>query len=180
MSRIGKAVINLPANVSVDVSSEQVKVKGPKGDLSVPLFSGLGIVKDENRVSVTCTNENKSLRAKHGLLRALLFNCVQGVNTGFSKTLLLQGVGYRAVKKGDDLVLSLGYSHDVIFKQPLGISIDILEPTKVKISGIDKQLVGEVAAQIRKFRKPEPYKGKGIRYENEVIIRKAGKTGKKK
>ena len=180
MSRIGNAVISVPTGVDININGDRVDVKGAKGLLMVSLFSGLSLSFEDNKIVVKRENDMKSLKAKHGLFRSLLFNCVKGVTEGFSKVLLLQGVGYRAVKKGNDLVLSLGFSHDVIYKQPDGIQIDVLEPTKIKISGIDKQKVGEVSAQIRKFRKPEPYKGKGIRYENEVIIRKAGKTGKKK
>jgi large subunit ribosomal protein L6 len=124
--------------------------------------------------------DDKKLRAKHGLVRALIQNCVIGTSSGYSKILLLQGVGYRAQKRGKDVVFSLGFSHEVIFKEPPDVTVEVLENTKLKVSGIDKQRVGQVAAQIRAFKEPEPYKGKGIRYENEHVRRKAGKTGSKK
>ena len=169
----------MPSGVSIEMKDDQVNVKGPKGTLTAPRFAGISLNQEGNEVTLSLDNENSGLAPKHGLMRALIANCVTGVTAGFEKNLVLQGVGYRAQLKGKQLVLTLGYSHDVIFDQPDDIKIEVPEPTKVKVTGIDKQRVGQVAAQIRSFRKPEPYKGKGVRYENEQIRRKAGKAGKK-
>lgn len=180
MSRIGNKPIELPAGVTITTGADQITVKGPKGSLQAPMFPGLKIDIDGSVARVARENDSKELRAKHGLLRSLLQNCVVGTTAGYSKVLLLQGVGYRAQKKGKDVVFSLGFSHDVVFKEPADVVVDVLENTKLKVSGIDKQRVGQVAAQIRGFKEPEPYKGKGIRYENEHVRRKAGKAGSKK
>lgn len=180
MSRIGNKPIELPAGVTLTTSGDNITVKGPKGTLMAPIFAGLKLEIEGNTAKVTRANDEKELRAKHGLVRSLLQNSVVGATTGYSKLLILQGVGYRAQKKGKDVVFSLGFSHDVIFKEPADVTVDVLENTKLKISGIDKQRVGQVAAQIRGFKEPEPYKGKGIRYENEHVRRKAGKAGAKK
>lgn len=180
MSRIGNKPIPLPAGVSITAAADSVTVKGPKGTLQAPLFPGLKVEVSGNTAKVSRENDEKALRAKHGLVRSLVNNCVIGTSTGYSQVLLLQGVGYRAQKRGKDVVFSLGFSHEVIFKEPADVTIEVLENTKLKISGIDKQRVGQVAAQIRSFKEPEPYKGKGIRYENEQVRRKAGKAGSKK
>jgi large subunit ribosomal protein L6 len=180
MSRIGNKPIEIPAGVTITAAGDTVTVKGPKGSLQAPLFPGLTVEVSGNTARVSRANDEKELRAKHGLVRSLLNNCVVGTSTGYSQTLLLQGVGYRAQKRGKDVVFSLGFSHEVILKEPSDVTIDVLENTKLKVSGIDKQRVGQVAAQIRAFKEPEPYKGKGIRYENEQVRRKAGKAGSKK
>ena len=179
MSRIGCQPILIPRGVSVVVESSAVLIKGPKGELTTPLLENILVSVEDDRAIVKRENDTKAVRAKHGLIRALLANCVIGTHQGFSKTLLLQGVGYRAQKKANQIILSLGFSHDVPFDEPEDVKIEIQESTKLLISGIDKQRVGEVAAQIRSFRPPEPYKGKGIRYENEKVRKKAGKAGKK-
>ena len=179
MSRIGIKKIDIPAGVDVQINADKVVLKGSKGTLETPLFDGITVENIENTLRVKRDADNKERKAKHGLVRALLANSIQGVSAGFQKVLLLQGVGYRAQKKGNDIQLSLGFSHEVIHKVPEGVNIDIPEPTKVIVSGIDKQKVGEVSAQIRKYRLPEPYKGKGIRYEDEYVRRKAGKSGTK-
>ncbi len=180
MSRIGNKIIQIPAGVTITPGTNNVTVKGPKGTLTTPLFDGLKLDVTATTAQLTRANDEKELRAKHGLLRSLINNCVVGTHTGYSQMLILQGVGFRAQKRGKDVVFSLGFSHEVVYKEPTDVSIEIVENTKVKISGIDKQRVGQVAAQIRAFREPEPYKGKGIRYENEHIRRKAGKAGSKK
>ncbi|MDH4263986.1 MAG: 50S ribosomal protein L6 [Spirochaetia bacterium] len=180
MSRIGNKIIPIPAGVTVDFQPSTITVKGPKGTLVNPNFAGLTGTVENGVLKITRANDEKDLRAKHGLVRSLVNNSVVGTTTGFSEMLLLQGVGYRAQKKGKDVVFSLGFSHEVILKEPVDVSVEVLEPTKLKISGIDKQRVGQVSAQIRAFKKPEPYKGKGIRYEKEVVKRKAGKAGSKK
>jgi large subunit ribosomal protein L6 len=180
MSRIGNKIIDVPAGVTITTSADSVTVKGPNGSLTAPMFPGLKLEVEGTTAKLTRANDEKTLRAKHGLVRSLVQNSVVGTTTGYSKILLLQGVGYRAQKKGKDVVFSLGFSHDVIFKEPADVVVEVLENTKLKVSGIDKQRVGQVAAQIRGFKEPEPYKGKGIRYENEHVRRKAGKAGAKK
>jgi large subunit ribosomal protein L6 len=180
MSRIGNKPIEIPAGVTVTASGDTVTVKGPKGSLQAPLFPGITVEVSGNKAKVLRVSDDKDLRAKHGLVRALLNNCVIGTSVGYSQVLLLQGVGYRAQKRGKDVVFSLGFSHEVVFKEPADVTVEVLENTKLKVSGIDKQRVGQVAAQIRSFKEPEPYKGKGIRYEKEQIRRKAGKAGSKK
>ena len=180
MSRIGNKPIEIPAGVTITAAGDSVTVKGPKGSLQAPLFPGLTVEVSGNTAKVSRANDEKDLRAKHGLVRSLVNNCVVGTSTGYSQILLLQGVGYRAQKRGKDVVFSLGFSHEVVLKEPADVTVDVLENTKLKVSGIDKQRVGQVAAQIRGFKEPEPYKGKGIRYENEQVRRKAGKAGSKK
>ncbi|EKR63658.1 ribosomal protein L6 [Leptospira weilii str. 2006001853] len=179
MSRIGKAEIKLPDKVEVKQENANIKVKGPLGELSTPIFEGLSVKNENGIVKLERSNEDQKVVALHGLTRALLMNCVKGVSQGWEKNLEITGVGYRAQKRGEDLVMSLGYSHEVVYKAPKGIKIDVLEQLKIKVSGIDKQLVGQVAADIRSKRPPEPYKGKGIKYAEEFIKKKAGKTGKK-
>ncbi len=179
MSRVGNNPITVPSGVQVNEQGVAFEVSGPNGKLSSPKFPGISVKIENDQLKVARENDTKDLRAKHGLVRSLLNNCIEGVTKGFKKELVLQGVGYRAQKKGKQLVLSLGYSHDITVDEPEGIKLEVPEPTKVTISGIDKQQVGLVAAKIRDFRKPEPYKGKGIRYHDENIRRKAGKAGKK-
>ncbi|AOP35162.1 50S ribosomal protein L6 [Leptospira sp. 201903070] len=179
MSRIGKAEIKLPEKVEVKQENANIKVKGPLGELSTPIFEGLSVKNENGIVKLERSNEDQKVVALHGLTRALLMNCVKGVSQGWEKNLEITGVGYRAQKRGEDLVMSLGYSHEVVYKAPKGIKIDVLEQLKIKVTGIDKQLVGQVAADIRSKRPPEPYKGKGIKYAEEFIKKKAGKTGKK-
>jgi len=179
MSRIGNKIIDIPQGVNITVNSDEISVKGPKGTLTTPLFNGITVDKQEKTIQVKRTDDGKDQKSKHGLVRSLLANSIDGAVNGYSKTLILEGVGYKANKKGNVLVLNLGLSHDVNFALPDDVKVEVPEVTKVVISGIDKQRVGQIAADIKKFRKPEPYKGKGIRYEGEVIRRKAGKAGKK-
>lgn len=181
MSRVGNKEIIIPDNVEINQVNNEIIVKGKNGELSSPLFDGIkvNINKEQKVIQVSRDSEIKEIKQKHGLVRSLINNAITGVSAGFSKLLILEGVGYKANMKGSSLILNLGYSHEIEYKQPEGVKIEVLEPTKVKISGTDKQQVGQVAADIREFRKPEPYKGKGIRYEDERIRRKAGKAGKK-
>lgn len=179
MSRIGKLPVSVPAGVEVTINGNEVSVKGPKGELTRSFCSALTIEKAEDgSIVVTRPNDERENRAQHGLTRTLINNMVIGVSEGYSKTLELVGVGYRAAVKGDKLEMNLGYSHPVIVEQPEGITFTCPDQAKIVVSGIDKQQVGQVAADIRKWRKPEPYKGKGIRYQGEHIRRKEGKTAK--
>jgi large subunit ribosomal protein L6 len=178
MSRIGRKPIRLPPGTQIEQTNGTVTVRGPKGELSWTVPATIMVNIHDGSIEVTRANDERKTRALHGLTRALLANMVMGVTEGFSKALEISGVGYRAQKIGDKLVLSVGYSHPVEITPPPGIELVVESPTRVVVRGIDKQLVGEMAARIRRVRKPEPYKGKGIRYENEVIRRKAGKTGK--
>ncbi|MDH4200447.1 MAG: 50S ribosomal protein L6 [Spirochaetia bacterium] len=179
MSRIGNKVIEIPAGVKVDIKSDAVDISGPKGVLSIPLFADIQVNVADNVMKVSRTSEDKPVRAKHGLVRSLLKNSVTGITTGFTRNLELQGVGYRAQKKGNTLVMNIGFSHEVILNIPPDVKVECSEPTKINVSGIDKQRVGQMASDIRSQKPPEPYKGKGIRYENEQVKRKAGKAGKK-
>jgi large subunit ribosomal protein L6 len=181
MSRIGKLPIIVPANVEITLTADNITVKGPKGELSQALSSLVKITKEEGQVIVERIDETKESRSMHGLYRTLINNMVEGVTKGYSKQLEIQGVGYRVAQQGKKLVLSLGFSHPVEYTAPEGIDITIDAEKKniMTISGTSKQAVGQVAAEIRSFKKPEPYKGKGIRYVGEVIIRKAGKTASK-
>ena len=179
MSKLGKLPVAIPAGVTVTVTPSLVTVKGPKGELKQDYTNDVKIEVKGAEVIVTPTSESKAANAAHGLYRNLVRNMVVGVTTGFSKTLIITGVGYRAEAKGKELVMNLGYSSDYIAIIPDGLTVATTPDGKVTITGIDKQLVGEFSSQIRKLRKPEPYKGKGIRYENEVIRRKVGKTGVK-
>ena len=179
MSRIGRKPVPLPKGVTVEISGSEVKVKGPKGELSRAFRSEVSIKKDGDTLVVERSGDERSVRALHGLSRALLNNMVVGVSNGFSKILQIEGVGYRAEMKGNDLVMALGYSHPVVVPPPAGISFTVDEKTRlITISGADKEQVGQVAADVRKWRKPEPYKGKGLRYQGEHVRRKAGKAGK--
>ncbi len=179
MSRIGKAVVKLPPKVEIKNNGGSLVVKGPLGELVTPLFPGIHVELAEGTVRFHRSNEEKETVAKHGLVRAIFQNAVKGVSEGWTKNLEIFGVGYRAAIRGNDLVMSLGYSHEVVFPTPKGIKIEVAEQLKIKVSGIDRQLVGQVAADIRAKKPPEPYKGKGIKYSDEYIKRKAGKTGKK-
>lgn len=178
MSRIGKKPVPIPAGVEVNVGDSEVVVKGPKGQLSQPLLPGIRINVDNGHVVVERTSDEKRHRAMHGLARSLVANMVEGVTKGYQKNLELKGVGYRAQMQGKNLVLSVGYSHPVEIAPPEGIELEVPQPTKIVVKGIDKQLVGQVAADIRAVRPPEPYLGKGIMYEGERIRRKAGKSGR--
>ena len=180
MSRIGRLPIKLPAGVNVTVDGENlVTVKGPKGTLSQKVNKDITISQEEGTLLVTRPSDSKPHRAMHGLYRALINNMVTGVTSGFEKVLVLEGVGYRAAVAGAQLTLNVGYSHPVIFTAPATISFETPAPNRILVKGIDKQLIGAIAADIRATRKPEPYLGKGIRYDNERIRRKEGKTGKK-
>jgi large subunit ribosomal protein L6 len=179
MSRIGKKPVTVPNGVTVSVDGSTVKVKGPKGELSRTFEPSMKVRVENNEVLVERPNDDKRERALHGLTRALIANMVQGVTEGFKKTLEIVGVGYRAEKKGKNLVVSVGYSHPVNYPEPSGITLTTPAPTTIVIEGIDKQKVGQVAAELREFRPPEPYKGKGIRYQGEQVRRKAGKTAGK-
>ncbi|MCU0372488.1 MAG: 50S ribosomal protein L6 [Ignavibacteria bacterium] len=179
MSRIGKKPIEIPGNVKLDIKDKFVSVTGPKGTLSVTITGGISVNVNGNEVTFARENDNKKNKALHGLYRALLMNMINGVTDGYSRKLELVGIGYKAEMKGKLLFIQLGYSHPILFKAPDEINIEVPVPTNIVISGIDKQLVGLVASKIRSFRSPEPYKGKGIKYDNEVIRRKAGKTAAK-
>lgn len=179
MSRIGKAPITVPSGVDITVSGSAVTVTGPKGTLEHTIPDVVSLELDDGVLTVTRANDERQSRALHGLTRSLLNNMVIGVSQGFRKDLEIIGVGYRANAKGKDkLELALGFSHPVTVEAPEGIEFDVPEPTKIGVLGIDKQVVGQVAAEIRSYRKPEPYKGKGVRYVGERVIRKAGKAGK--
>ena len=179
MSRIGKKPITVPSGVTVSVDGSKIKVKGPKGELERVIRSEIAVEQNDGEITLTRPNDSKENRAYHGLTRALIANMVEGVTSGFKKTLEIIGVGYRAEKKGETLVLTVGYSHQVVYPQPAGITLTAQTPTVVVIEGIDKQKVGQVAAELRAVRPPEPYKGKGIRYQGEQVRRKAGKAGGK-
>ena len=179
MSKIGKLPVAVPAGVTVTVKSGLITVKGPKGELSEKINELVTVALKDGELTVNPVSDSKESGAAHGLYRNLIQNMVTGVTTGFSKSLIITGVGYRAEVKGKELVMNLGYSTDFIAMIPDGLTVTADAQGKITISGINKQLVGEFSAQIRKLRKPEPYKGKGIRYDNEIIRRKVGKTGVK-
>ena len=179
MSRIGNKSIVIPNGTTVSIDNNKIIVKGSKGELSSQLMPGISVKIENNSVSVARSNNEKQLKAWHGMTRALIANMLTGVTTGFTRTMEIVGVGWRAALQGKKLVLNLGYSHPIEYLPPEGIEIKIENPIKFHISGINKELVGQTCAIIKQFRPPEPYHGKGIRYENEVIIRKAGKTGAK-
>jgi large subunit ribosomal protein L6 len=178
MSRIGKMPVDMPSGVDVQVDGTHVTVKGSKGELSRQFNDRVSFSIEDGVITVVREDDTRESRALHGLSRALLANMVQGVSEGFSKVLEIQGVGYRASLKGSDIELLVGFSHPVDVKAPKGITFEVPEPTRIVVSGIDKEQVGQVAADIRKVRPPEPYKGKGIRYAGEYVRRKAGKAGK--
>lgn len=178
MSRIGKLPIEIPQAVDVQIKNSLVTVKGPKGELQQMVDPGMILEMKDGVLNVNRPSDERNWRSLHGLTRTLLNNMVVGVTSGYQKVLLIEGVGYKAELRGKSLVLSMGFSHPIVFYPPEGIKIDVPSPTRIEISGIDKELVGEVSAKIRAFKKPEPYKGKGIRYDNETVRRKAGKTAK--
>jgi large subunit ribosomal protein L6 len=178
MSRIGKQPIAIPSGVDVAIDGSRVTVRGPKGTLEQTLHRDMGLSMDDGTLRVERPSDERLHRSLHGLTRTLIANMVEGVTNGFEKRLEIVGVGYRATLKGSDLELSVGYSHTVSFPPPEGIEFEVPAPNRIVVRGIDKQRVGEVAANIRKVRKPEPYKGKGIRYEGEYVRKKAGKAAK--
>ena len=178
MSRIGRSPIPVPSGVTVTIDGQKVSVNGPKGSLSLVVAEPIIVAQENGELAVTRPNDERASRALHGLTRTLVANMVIGVTNGYEKGLEIVGTGYRVAAKGTDLEFALGFSHPVTVKAPAGISFVVETPTKFKVVGIDTQQVGEVAANIRKIRKPEPYKGKGVRYEGEVVRRKAGKAGK--
>ena len=180
MSRIGRAPITIPAGVEVKVDGSTVTAKGPKGTLTKTMHSNMSIAMEGNVITVTRPNDNKENRSLHGLTRTLIANMVEGVANGYKKELEINGIGYRAEKKGKDLVMKIGYSHDVIMTEPEGVTVEVPSPNKVIVTGADKAAVGQFAAEIREKRLPEPYKGKGIKYVDEYIRRKEGKAGKGK
>ncbi len=179
MSRIGKQPIEIPSGVKVSINNQSVSVTGPKGTLSRIMLETVTLDLNDKFLTVSRVDDSINARAAHGLSRTLLSNMVTGVTKGFERALEINGVGYRAEVKGDILNLSLGYSHPINFQLPNGITVDVDKMTKLLVKGIDKELVGQTAAKIRQFRSPEPYKGKGVKYADEKILRKAGKTGKK-
>ena len=178
MSRIGKLPIVIPAGVDVTIDGSTVTVKGPKGELTRTVHSNMVVEKEGSTIIVKRPDDNKVNRSLHGLTRTLIANMVNGVNEGFKKELEINGIGYRAAKQGNQLVMNIGYSHQVFMDEPEGITIEVPAPNKIVVLGADKQKVGQFAAEIREKRPPEPYKGKGIKYVDEVIRRKEGKAGK--
>ncbi len=180
MSRIGQAPITIPNGVDVTISGRDITVKGPRGELSRKLPPDISVRQDDGQLLVTRPDDEREHRALHGLTRSLVNNMVVGVTDGFRKQLEIVGVGYRAEAQGPEAIrLALGFSHPVNVRAPEGISFEVPVPTQIVVSGIDKEVVGQVAAEIRSIRKPEPYKGKGVRYQGERVLRKAGKAGKK-
>jgi len=181
MSRIGKQPVQIPEKVNISLTGKSLSVKGPLGEEKLELMDGISIKIEGNILNVVLTAAEEEIKEKakyHGLTRSLVHNMVIGVSSGFEKELEIVGVGYRAAQQGKDIQFQLGFSHNIIFKAPEGITLEVIDPTKLKIKGKSKYLVGQTAANIRKLRKPEPYKGKGIKYKGENIRRKAGKTGK--
>ncbi len=178
MSRIGKLPVTVPSGVNVDVADGEVRVKGPKGELHQAIHERVAVTVEDGKVLVARKGDAKDFRAAHGLTRTLINNMIEGVSKGFRKSLEIQGVGYRAAKSGEKLNLTLGYSHPVSYEGPKGIAFTVEGTNRIHVDGIDKQQVGQVAAEIRGLRPPEPYKGKGVRYAGEVIRKKLGKAGK--
>ena len=178
MSRIGRLPIPVPTGVDVTIDGPTVTVKGPKGALTHTVVEPIAITREDGELVVTRPNDERDSRARHGLTRTLVNNMVVGVTQGYTKTMEIVGVGYRVTAKGSNLEFALGYSHPVPVEAPKGITFIVESPIRFRVEGFDKQLVGEVAANIRKLRKPDPYKGKGVRYAGEVVRRKVGKTGK--
>jgi large subunit ribosomal protein L6 len=177
MSRIGRAPVEVPDKVEVNISAETLRIKGPRGELNVHVGRGVAIKQEDGNIVVERQSDAPEHRAMHGLTRSLIQNAVTGVTEGFAKTLQIQGVGYRGSLQGRDINLQVGYSHPVIISPPEGIDFEMPNPTTIIVRGIDKQRVGQMAAEIRRVRPPEPYKGKGIRYSDEQVRRKVGKTG---
>ncbi|MGV9713817.1 50S ribosomal protein L6 [Gordonia sp. NPDC003424] len=178
MSRIGKNPIEIPSGVTVSIDGQDITVKGPKGELKHTVTEPIAVAQEDNSIVVTRPNDERRSRALHGLNRSLVSNLVEGVTKGYTTKMEIFGVGYRVAAKGKDLEFALGYSHPVPIEAPEGITFAVESPTKFSVSGIDKQQVGQISANIRRLRRPDPYKGKGIRYEGEQIRRKVGKTGK--
>jgi len=178
MSRIGRAPVPVPAGVTATINGQDISVVGPKGSLAITISNPIAIQQEGDEILVTRPNDERVSRSLHGLSRTLIANMITGVTTGYEKTLEIVGTGYRVAANGNNLEFALGFSHPVVVTAPDGITFAVESPIKFKVIGIDKQKVGEVAANIRKIRKPEPYKGKGVRYEGEVVRRKAGKAGK--
>ena len=178
MSRIGKLPIPVPSGVNVEIDGQLITVKGPKGSLTHVVAEPITVAPEDGTLNVARPDDERTSKALHGLSRTLIANMVTGVTAGYTKNLEIVGTGYRVAAKGSDLEFALGFSHPVVVTAPEGISFKVENPTRFAVAGIDKQKVGEVAANIRKLRKPDPYKGKGVRYQGEVIRRKAGKTGK--
>jgi large subunit ribosomal protein L6 len=176
MSRIGKKPIAVPDEVKITIKEETLEVKGPKGTLVTPILPGIKFNLDKGVLTAQVENEDRKLRALHGLCRSLAANAVEGVSKGFSKELVIEGIGYKAEVKGKEVVFSLGYSHPIHFPIPEGIAVNVEKMVNIKVSGFDRQLVGQVAADIRKLRKPDCYKGKGIRYRGEIVRKKVGKA----
>ena len=179
MSRIGKMPVAIPSGVEVNLSGQNISIKGPKGTLTHNFPELIKVVKDESGVVVNRVNDERAAKSLHGLSRTIVSNMITGVTQGYSKKIVITGVGYKVAMKGKDLEFALGYSHPVLFPAPTGISFSVESPTEFTISGVDKQLVGETAAKIQKLRKSDPYKGKGVHLQGQRIRRKAGKTGKK-
>jgi large subunit ribosomal protein L6 len=179
MSRIGRMPITVPSGVEVSINGQNVSAKGPKGSLSLNVAEPIKVSQADGVITVARPNDERMVRSLHGLSRTLVANIIEGVTNGYSLTINIVGVGYRVAEKGKDLEFQLGYSHVINFPAPEGISYKVESPTKLIISGIDKQLVGETAAKVKKLRKADPYKGKGLRLEGEKVLRKAGKAGKK-
>lgn len=179
MSRIGRKSIPVPAGVDVTITGQTVKVKGPKGELSHTVAEPITVSQEGGELVVNRPNDERKAKELHGLSRTLVANMIIGVTEGYKKTLEINGTGYRVTAKGKDLEFALGFSHPVLVPAPAGITFSVEKPTVFSVAGIDKQLVGEISANIRKIRPPEPYKGKGVKYQGEVIRRKAGKAGKK-
>jgi large subunit ribosomal protein L6 len=178
MSRIGKLPVPIPPGVEVSLEGNRITVRGPRGTLERALPAAMQVSVTDSTITVTRPTDSTTHRALHGLTRTLIANMVEGVSRGFARQLDIVGVGYRAAKQGEDLVLSLGYSHPIRYTPPPGVAIEVPQPTQIVVQGADKEVVGQVAAKIRSFRKPEPYKGKGILYQGERLRRKAGKSGK--
>ena len=179
MSRIGRMPVAIPGGVSIDTDGRQVVVNGPRGSLRHTVAEPIGVVTEDGQLTVLRPNDERMSKSLHGLTRTLIANMVTGVSTGYERKLEIHGTGYRVVARGGNLEFALGFSHPVVVTPPSGIAFAVENPTRFSVQGIDKQQVGEVAANIRKIRPPEPYKGKGVRYEGEVVRRKAGKAGKK-
>ena len=178
MSRIGRLPVTIPSGVEINVEGQTVKVKGPKGELAHTVAQPIAVERKDDQVEVTRPNDERESRSLHGLTRSLIHNMVLGVTEGYVKKLEIHGTGYRVANKGGSLEFALGYSHSITIEPPQGITFTVENPTRFQVEGIDKQLVGEVAANIRKLRKPDPYKGKGVRYAGEHLRRKVGKAGK--
>ncbi len=176
MSRIGKAPVDVPKGVEIKVSGQQITCKGPLGSVAIALFDGLSLKVDAGKALVERSNEERNTRAMHGTTRALVANAVEGVTKGYKKSLEIVGVGYKAVLQGKKIALNVGFANTITLVIPDGVKIELPDPTHVNISGVDKYLVGQTAAAIREVRKPEPYKGKGVRYSDEIVRRKAGKA----